>query len=166
MSIQSLAVIWPLKSNYRTSRIQRYCCPTYHTSAPMLHSWNQAFRIIGLLGHSPNINLDWCWEQHEWWLIWQYYIFPIIRCQSFMITTPTFSPFGIAFSNKRFSNCSPTMDVGFLKLSSDPVSSWNRVFKMHTEFCRHLRCYDFWTQSSSISVNPFHLVLVFGHYFS
>ena len=57
----------------------------------MFHSWNQAFRIIGFLGRSPNINLAWCWEQWERWFIWPYHVFPITRHPSFMIVTPSFS---------------------------------------------------------------------------
>ena len=56
----------------------------------MFHSWNQAFRIIGFLGWCPNINPAWCREQHEGWLIWPYYVFPIIRWPGFVIITPIF----------------------------------------------------------------------------
>ena len=84
--------------------MQRYCCPTYHTSASMFHSWNQEFRIIGLLGHSPNIKLAGCWEQNEGWLIWLHYVFPFNWRSGFMIVTSSFSPFGIVFGNHRFSN--------------------------------------------------------------
>jgi pyrimidine deaminase RibD-like protein len=33
--------------------------------------------------------------------------------------TPSFMHLCITLSNQRFSNCSPTMDVGFVKLKSD-----------------------------------------------
>jgi hypothetical protein len=36
--------------------------------------------------------------------------------------TSSFTHLSITFSNQRFSNCSPTVDVGFVKLTSD--SSW------------------------------------------
>jgi len=51
-----------IQCNYRTTRIPWYCCPNHHRSASMFHSWNQTFRIIGSLKHSPNINLGWCWN--------------------------------------------------------------------------------------------------------
>jgi len=83
----------------------------------MFHSWNQAFRIIGFRGWCPHINLAWCWEQHEGWPIWTYYVFPINRWPGFVTITPSFSP----FNNQRFSS---TMDVGFVKLLSDFL--WNQ----------------------------------------
>ena len=54
--------------NYRTSGIPWCCCPNHHRSASMFHSWNQAFRIIGFLEHSPNINPGCCWKnmKYDW----------------------------------------------------------------------------------------------------
>ena len=49
-------------------------------------------------------------------------------------------------SNKRFSNCRRTVDVGFVKLSSDCFCG-NRVFKMNTELYWHLCC------SSSVNLD-------------
>ena len=119
----------------------------------MFHSWNQAFRIIGFLGRSRNINLAWCWEQGEGRLIWSYYVFSVVRCLGIIIITPSFRPFSIVFSNQRFSNCSSIVDIGFVKLLSNCFCG-NRVFKMNTELCCHLCC--------SISLifrhNPLHLV--------
>ena len=106
-------------SNFRTSRIPRYCCPNHHRFTSIFHSWNQTFRIIGCLGCSPNIYVPWCWEQCERWLIWPYYVFPIIRHPDFMIITPSFSTSSIVFSNQRFSNSSSNAEVVFVKLSSD-----------------------------------------------
>jgi len=54
-----------IPSNYGTSRIPRYCCPYHYRSISMFHLWNQAFRIIGYLGHTPNIKPGRCWEQRE-----------------------------------------------------------------------------------------------------
>ena len=82
----------------------------------MFHIWNQAFRIIGFLGWCPNMNPAWWWEQCEGCLIWPHYI---NRWASFMIITPSSSPFSAVFSNQRFNNCSSTMDVVFVKLLSD-----------------------------------------------
>ena len=47
------------------SSIPRYCCHHHHRFTSMLHSWNQAFMIMGFLGCSPNIKPPWRWEQHE-----------------------------------------------------------------------------------------------------
>jgi len=91
----------------------------------MFHRWNQTFRNAGFLARSANINPAWRWEQREGWLIWPYYVFPFIRRPDFMIITPSFSPFSIVFSNQRFSTCSPTVDVGFVKLSSNWVRKMN-----------------------------------------
>jgi hypothetical protein len=44
------------------------------------------------------------------------------------------SPFGIVFTNERFSNCSSNVDVEFVKLSSDCFCG-NRFSKMKDEFC-------------------------------
>jgi hypothetical protein len=66
-------------------------------------------------------------------LIWPYDVYPIITRPGFM-STPSFSPFSVVFSNQRFRNCSFTVDVGFVKLSSD----WVR--KMNIEFWCHLCC--------------------------
>ena len=46
------------------------------------------------------VKLAWCWER-EGWLIWPYYVFPIIRWPGFMIITPSFSPFSTVFSNQQ-----------------------------------------------------------------
>ena len=66
-------------------------------------------------------------------------MFPVIKHPGFMTIMPSFLPFSIVFSNQRFSNCSCTLVVGFVKL----LSNWfcgNKVFKMNIEFCRHLCC--------------------------
>jgi hypothetical protein len=95
-------VAWCL-NHYATPgpSIPRYCCPNHHTSTSrmhgqqnikstfMFHSWKQTFRIIGFPGHSPNINPFWWWEQSEGWLIWPYYIFPVIRRPEFIFIIPS-----------------------------------------------------------------------------
>ena len=128
-----------IHSNYRTSSTPKYCCPNRRRSFSIFHSWNLAFRIIGFIGCSPNINRTWCWEQREGRLIWPYYVFPIISSPGFMIITPSFGPFSVVFSNQMFSNRSCPLDVGFVTLSSDFFCG-NRVFKMNNEFCCHLCC--------------------------
>ena len=73
-----------------------------------------------------------------------------------MITTLHFSLFSAVFSNQMFSNCSSTVDIGFVKLLSDCFRG-NRVFKMNTEFCCHLCC------SSSLSLScGFRSLLLFA----
>ena len=131
-----------IQSNYRTSIIPRYC-PTHHRSVSMFHSWNQAFRIIDFLGRFPNINSAW-WEQREGRLVWPWYVAPFVRRPRFIIITPSFSLFTFVFSNQRFSNCSCTVDVGFMKLSSGSFYAIS-VFNLTVEFCCHLCC------SSSVS---------------
>jgi hypothetical protein len=45
--------------------------------------------------------------------------FPIVLSPGFMFVTPSFTHVSITFSNQKFSSCSPTMHVGFVKLTSD-----------------------------------------------
>jgi hypothetical protein len=104
------------QSNFETSIMPRYCCSGRHRSASICHSWNQAFSIIDFIGHSPNINPTWCCEKHGL-LIWLYYMLPCIRCTGFVIITPPFWLFSTVFSNQSCSNCSSSMDGGFMKLS-------------------------------------------------
>jgi hypothetical protein len=67
------------------------------------------------------------------------HIFPPAWCLGFMVVTPSFMNLSITFSNQRFSSCNPTVDVGFVKLTSDRFCG-NRVFKMNIQFCCHMRC--------------------------
>jgi hypothetical protein len=60
--------------------------------------------------------------------------FPVVLCPGFMVVTPSFTHLSIAFSNQRLSHCSPTVDVGFVKLTSYNFSE-NRVFKMNIQLC-------------------------------
>jgi hypothetical protein len=52
----------------------------------------------------------------------------------FVVVTPMLMHRSITFSNQRLSKCSPTTDVGFVKLCG------NRAFKMNIQFCCHLCC--------------------------
>jgi hypothetical protein len=45
--------------------------------------------------------------------------FPVVRCPGFMVVTPSFTHLSIAIGNHNCSSCSPTVDVGFLKHTSD-----------------------------------------------
>ena len=45
-------------------------------------------------------------------------VLPIIRWPGFVIVTPPFPPFSTVFGNQSFGNCSSTMNVAFVKLSS------------------------------------------------
>jgi hypothetical protein len=87
-----------IQCNYRTSKITRYCY-LKHRSTSTFHSWNQPFRIIGFLKHSPNINLGWCWNnmKNDWSDQTTY--FQSSDVQVLWSITPYFSPFGIVFSN-------------------------------------------------------------------
>jgi hypothetical protein len=62
-----------MKGNNGPNRIPRYCCPNHHRISLMFHCWNQAFRIVGFPGCSPNVNYSWCREQREGPLIWPYH---------------------------------------------------------------------------------------------
>jgi len=52
-------------------------------------------------------------------------VLPIIRWPGFAIITPSFPPFSAVFCNQRFHNCSSTMNVAFVKLSSSSRWIWN-----------------------------------------
>jgi hypothetical protein len=56
-----------------------------------------------------------------------------------MVVIPSFTHLRITFSNQRFSNCSPTVDVGFVELISDSFCG-KRVFKMNIQFCCPVTC--------------------------
>jgi hypothetical protein len=58
--------------------------------------------------------------------------FPFVWCPGFMVVTPSFKHLSITFSNQRFSNCSCTMEVGFMKVTSD-IFCGNRV-NMNIQF--------------------------------
>jgi hypothetical protein len=60
--------------------------------------------------------------------------FPVVWYPGFMIVTPLFMHLSITFSYQRFSNCSPTVDIEFMKLTSGNVCG-NGVFKMNIQFC-------------------------------
>jgi hypothetical protein len=45
----------------------------------------------------------------------------------------------ITCSNQRFNNCSPTVDIGFVKFTSDSFCG-NRVFKMNIQLCCPVTC--------------------------
>jgi hypothetical protein len=45
----------------------------------------------------------------------------------FLVVKTSFMHLSITFSNQRFSNCSPTVDAGFVKLTSDSFCG-KRVF--------------------------------------
>jgi hypothetical protein len=53
--------------------------------------------------------------------------------------TPPFTYLSITFISMRFSKCSHTMDVGFVKLMSESFCE-NGIFKMNIQFCCHLCC--------------------------
>jgi hypothetical protein len=63
--------------------------------------------------------------------------FKSIWCAGFKVMTPLFTHLSITFSYQRFSKCSPTRDVGFLKLMSDSFCG-NRIFRWI--FCSAVTC--------------------------
>jgi hypothetical protein len=133
---------------------------------------NQAFRIVDFLGCSPNENSSWYREQREGTDLTISRSFPVVWCPGFMFMTPSFTRVSITFSNQRFSNCSPAVGVGFVKLSSDSFCR-NRVFKMSIQFCCHLCCSSSWffetilniRRSLSVSVDFGPLFLVVNVFF-
>jgi hypothetical protein len=64
--------------------------------------------------------------------------FPVVSCPGFMVVTPSCTHLSITFSNQRFSNCSTTVDVGFVKLTSDSFRG-NRVNR-NIQFCCTVTC--------------------------
>ena len=84
----SLTVIWPFRVIIGPAEYQQIAAQIITDKPPCF--------TIGIR-HSPNIHLDWCWEQCEGQLIWPYYIFPVIRCPGFTIITPSFFTFWHCF---------------------------------------------------------------------
>ena len=117
-----------IQSDYRTSRIPRYCCPNHHRSASMFHCWSNAFKMYRLpwafSKPKPGMMLGTMWRTTH--------LFPVTRCPCFMIITPSFSPYSTVFSNQKLSNCTSTVDVGSVKLSDHFCKNW--VFKMNIQF--------------------------------
>jgi hypothetical protein len=108
----------------------------------MFHCWNQAFWIVGSLGCSPIVNSSWCREEREGRLISPYHVrlssglMPRYYCRD---TTPLFTQMNITFGNQRFSNCCPTADAGFMKLTPNSFCA-KGVFRMNNQFCCPLCC--------------------------
>jgi hypothetical protein len=78
----------------------------------------------GFVGCSLEVNPSRCREQCEGRLNRPYHL-RVFSCLT--VVTPSFTHLRITFSNQRFSNCSPTVDAGFVKLTSDSFCG-NRVF--------------------------------------
>jgi hypothetical protein len=83
-----------------------------------------------------------------------------------MVVTPSFTIMNITFCNQRFSSCSPTVDVRFVKLTSDSFcgnclqDEYSVVLPPTLQYC------DFSTQSISVGDNLFPSMLLFTHCFS
>jgi hypothetical protein len=88
-----------MKVNNWTNRIPRYCYLNHHRTSPVFHFWNQAFRIVGFLGCTPNVKSSWCREQHEGRTIGPHHAFSVIWCPGFMVVTPSFKHLKFTFSN-------------------------------------------------------------------
>jgi hypothetical protein len=61
--------------------------------------------------------------------------FPVVS----MVVTPSFMHLSITLNNQSFSSCSPTVDVGFMKLTLDSFCG-NRVFQKNNQFCSPVTC--------------------------
>jgi hypothetical protein len=127
-----------MKGDNGTNRIPRYCCPNHHRTSHAFRCCNHAIRIVSFLGCSPNVNSSWSREQRDGRFIWSY---PASVSTCLMSSfcgrngTPSFTHFSITFSNQRFSNCSPPVDVGSVKLTSDSFCG-----NMNIQFCCNLWC--------------------------
>jgi hypothetical protein len=77
----------------------------------------------------PDCRFPWMFSKRH---IWPYHA-RVSNClmSRFYAVTPSFTHLSIAFSNQGFSCCSPTVDVGFVKLVLNSLCG-NRVFKMNT----------------------------------
>jgi hypothetical protein len=131
-----------MKVNKGTNRIPRYCFPNSHRTSPVFRCWNQAFQIAGFLVYPPNVNSSWCKERREGRLIWPYH--PRVSCclMSWFYGrdgTPSFTYLSITFCNQGFSNCNPTVDVGFVTLSWN-IFCGNKVSNVNVQFFCHLCC--------------------------
>jgi hypothetical protein len=154
-----------MKGNNKT--VPRYCCLNHHITSPMFHCWNQAFRTVGFLGCSPNKNSSGCREQHgDGSSDHIVHTFPVVWCPGFMVVTPSFTHLSITLSNHRFSNCSLTVNVGFVKLMLDSFCG-NRLIKMNIQFCCPVTCATvvvyFSKQSFSMYDNLLLSMIIFVH---
>jgi hypothetical protein len=150
-----------MKGNNGTNRIPRYYCRNQHRTSP----WCTVGTRLSGLYVSLCVLQTWTlpdagnrgkndWSDHM-------KRFPVAWCPGFVVVTPSFTHLSITFSNQRFSNCSPTVDVRFVKLTSASFCG-NRVFKMNIQFWCHLCCSSS-VILSSIYDNLFLSILIFGH---
>jgi hypothetical protein len=70
---------------------------------------------------------------------WRLIMGPPEYCTTILLLKPSFTYLNITFSIQRFSNCSPTMNVGFVKLTGYSFCG-NKVLKMNIQFCCYLCC--------------------------
>jgi hypothetical protein len=165
LSMYSLAVIQPRRVIMGpTEYYTMISLPKPSQNLPCVSLLEPGNPAVGFLGCSPNINSSWCREHREGRLIDHITCaFPIVWCPSFMVVIPLFTHLRITFSN-----CSPTVDVGFVKLTSE-----NMFFKMNIQFCCHLCCSssvifrnnpsNVW-RSLSVTVD-FHLLFLYADVF-
>jgi hypothetical protein len=112
------------------------CCFTILLPKPsqnlphISHCWNGAFRIVGHLGCSRNVKSSWYNSVKDDSSDYTTHAFPVVWCPGIMVVTPSFTHLNITCSNQRFNNCSPTVDVGFVKLTL------RRTVFMETGFSR------------------------------
>jgi hypothetical protein len=116
--------------NNGAHKIPRYCWPNHHRTFPVFHCRNQAFRVVGFLGCSLNVNSSWE-EQREGRPIWALHAFPVVWCPGFVVVTSEH-----CFQYSEVSQLNPYRyrGVGFVKLTSDSFP-WYGIFKINIQFC-------------------------------
>jgi hypothetical protein len=140
LSTYSLTVFRPWRV---IMRLIEYCSiillPESSQNHPVFHCWNQAFRSVDFLGWSPNAKSSRCRGSVKESYDHIKHTFPVAWHPGFIVVTPSFTYVSITLNNQRISSCSPTVDVGFLKLTSDSFCG-NKVFGMNIQFCCPVTC--------------------------
>jgi hypothetical protein len=166
LSTYFLAVIrpWRIIMGLTEITVPWYCHPNDHRISPVFHFWNQAFQIVGFPRCSLYVNSSGCREQHEGWVIWPYCMrFKLSDVQVLRSWHHRLRIWTVLFSNQTSSNCSPTVDVGFVKVTLDRFCG-KRVFSI--QFCCHLCCSScviFLKQFFSMYDDLFLSVLLLAH---
>jgi hypothetical protein len=154
-----------MTDNNRTTAPQ-YCCHKPVQNLPHVSLFEPGILDCRLPWCCPNISSSYVKinvkDDSSDRIMWA---FPVVWCPGFMVVTPSFRHLSTTFSNLRFSNCSPSMDARFVKLTSDSFCG-NRVFKMNIQFFCPDTCAancDFLKQSFSMCDDLFLTMLIFTH---
>jgi hypothetical protein len=115
----------------------RCCYPKHHRFASIFHRWNQAFRIVGFLGRSPNINPppdvgNNVIDDSSDHIAYLDYLNHII----------IFNFYQLFSSNQRFTNCNSTVDIKFLKFSV--LFLWKQGLLDEFRQCAAIPFLSFW----------------------